>query len=174
MFGAALATSISYFMCFLLFCGFVYKSELRLKVRHFILHLPIIKEITALSFVTFSRQGVVSILAIILNHTLYSTGRTFHRRLRIISRMLMFALFSESHKGLFQLLVIITELKIMKGQGKYPNFYQICSAVSITNFVLYFTMQRLLYPFYYRSKVIAETPDALRWVFAASPIIAIH
>jgi hypothetical protein len=29
-------------------------------------------------------------------------------------------------------------------------------------------MQRLLYPFYYRSKVIAETPDALRWVFAAS------
>jgi hypothetical protein len=23
----------------------------------------------------------------------------------------------------------------MKGQGKYPNFYQICSAVSITNFV---------------------------------------
>jgi Na+-driven multidrug efflux pump len=33
---------------------------------------------------------------------------------------------------------------------------------------LYFTMQRLLYPFYYRSKVIAETPDALRWVFAAS------
>jgi hypothetical protein len=24
-------------------------------------------------------------------------------------------------------------------------------------------MQRLLYPFYYRSKVIAETPDALRW-----------
>jgi Na+-driven multidrug efflux pump len=74
-FGAALATSISYFMCFLLFCGFfVYKSELRLKVRHFILHLPIIKEITALSFVTFSRQGVVSILAIILNHTLYYYG----------------------------------------------------------------------------------------------------
>jgi hypothetical protein len=29
----------------------------------------------------------------------------------------------------------------MKGSGKYPNFYQICSAVSITNFVLYFTMQ---------------------------------
>jgi hypothetical protein len=25
----------------------------------------------------------------------------------------------------------------MKGSGKYPNFYQICSAVSITNFVLY-------------------------------------
>jgi Na+-driven multidrug efflux pump len=69
---AALATSISYFMCFLCSVVFVYKSELRLKVRHFI-HLPIIKEITALSFVTFSRQ-VVSILAIILNHTLYSWG----------------------------------------------------------------------------------------------------
>jgi hypothetical protein len=86
----------------------------------------------------------------------------------------MFALFPilGITQGLFQLLVIITELKIMKGQGKYPNFYQICSA-SVTNFVLYFTMQRLLYPFYYRSKVISETPDALRWVFAAS-IIAIQ
>jgi hypothetical protein len=54
----------------------------------------------------------------------------------IISRMLMFALFPilGITQGLFQLLVIITELKIMKGQGKYPNFYQICSA-SITNFV---------------------------------------
>jgi Na+-driven multidrug efflux pump len=35
-------------------------------------------------------------------------------------------------------------------------------------------MQRLLYPFTTDPKVIAETPDALRWVFAASPIIAIQ
>jgi Na+-driven multidrug efflux pump len=56
MFGAALATSISYFMCFL-FCSvvFVCKSELRLKVRHFI--YTIIKEITALSFVTFQDKA---------------------------------------------------------------------------------------------------------------------
>jgi hypothetical protein len=80
------------------------------------------KEITALSFVTFSRQGVVSILAIILNHTLYLEHSI--AVYGIISRMLMFALFpfSESHKGLFQLLVIITELKIMKGSRKVSKF----------------------------------------------------
>jgi hypothetical protein len=83
--------------------------------------------------------------------------------------MLMFASILGITQGLFQLLVIITELKIMK--GKYPNFYQICSAVSITNFVLYFTMQRLLYPFLLPIQIIAETPDALRWVFAASLLL---
>jgi hypothetical protein len=36
MFGAALATSISYFMCFLFVLWFCVQSELRLKVRHFI------------------------------------------------------------------------------------------------------------------------------------------
>jgi Na+-driven multidrug efflux pump len=83
MFGAALAIHFLFYVLPFVLWFFVYKSELRLKVRHFILHLPIIKEITA-EFCDFSRQGVVSILAIILNHTLYSYGGTFHRRLRII------------------------------------------------------------------------------------------
>jgi Na+-driven multidrug efflux pump len=57
MFGAALATSISYFMCFL-FCSvvFVYK-RIKTESKTFLLHLPIIKEITALSFVTFQDKA---------------------------------------------------------------------------------------------------------------------
>ena len=95
MFGAALATAISYFMCFLFVLWFfVFKSELKLKARHFKFKIPIVKEITELSFVTFSRQGVVSILAIILNHTLYTYGGEHSVAIYgIISRMLMFALF---------------------------------------------------------------------------------
>jgi Na+-driven multidrug efflux pump len=52
MFGAALATSISYYV--LPFCSVVFcvQSELRLKVD-ILFTPPIIKEITALSFVTF-------------------------------------------------------------------------------------------------------------------------
>jgi Na+-driven multidrug efflux pump len=92
MFGAALATSISYFMCFLLFCGFCVQKRIKTESKTFYITPTHKKEITALSFVTFQDKAV-SILAIILNHTLYPTGRTFHRRLRIISRMLMFALF---------------------------------------------------------------------------------
>jgi Na+-driven multidrug efflux pump len=38
MFGAALATSISYFMCFLLFCGFCVQKRIKTEVRHFILN----------------------------------------------------------------------------------------------------------------------------------------
>jgi hypothetical protein len=73
MFGAASYVHFLFYVLPFVLWFFVYKSELRLKVRHFITPTHN-KEITALSFVTFSRQGVVSILAIILNHTLYSYG----------------------------------------------------------------------------------------------------
>jgi Na+-driven multidrug efflux pump len=37
-------------------------------------------------------------------------------------------------------------------------------AALLASLILFYTLlQRLLYPFYHRSKVIAETPDALRW-----------
>jgi type II secretory pathway component PulF len=57
MFGAALAIHFLFYVLPFVLWFFVYKSELRLKVRHFILHLPIIKEITALSFVTFQDKA---------------------------------------------------------------------------------------------------------------------
>ena len=95
MFGAAVASAISYFTCFLFVLWFfVFKSELHVRIKHFKLKMPIVKEISELSFVTFSRQGVVSILAIILNHTLYTYGGEHSVAIYgIISRMLMFALF---------------------------------------------------------------------------------
>jgi Na+-driven multidrug efflux pump len=57
--------------------------------------------------------------------------------------------------------------------SRNPNFYQICSAVSVTNFVLYFTMQRLLYPFYYRSKSYFRDTGCLA-LLPLLPIIAIQ
>jgi putative MATE family efflux protein len=180
MFGAALATSISYFMCFLFVLWFfVYKSELRLKVRHFILHLPIIKEITALSFVTFSRQGVVSILAIILNHTLYSYGGEHSIAVYgIISRMLMFALFPIL--GITQGFIPIAgynhgaqNYERVKESIQISIKYAALLASLIFVFILYYATP-IVSVFTTDPKVIAETPDALRWVFAASPIIAIQ
>jgi Na+-driven multidrug efflux pump len=90
--------------------------------------------------------------------------------------MLMFALFPilGITQGFIPIAGYNHGAQNIKGQGKYPNFYQICSAVSITNFVLYFTMQRLLYPFYYRSKSYCRDTGCLALVFAASPIIAIQ
>jgi Na+-driven multidrug efflux pump len=53
LYGAAVATGISYFTSFLLFFGTLYKTELKLQAKDFKFHLPIIKEITSLSLVSF-------------------------------------------------------------------------------------------------------------------------
>lgn len=180
MYGAALATAISYFTCFLFVLWFfVYKSELKLKAKHFKIDIPIIKEITELSFVTFSRQGVVSILAIILNHTLYSYGGEHSIAVYgIISRMLMFALFPIL--GITQGFIPIAGYN--HGAQNYDRVkesiqisikYAALLATLIFVFILYFATP-IVSVFTTDPKVIAETPNALRWVFAASPIIAIQ
>lgn len=180
MFGAALATSISYFMCFLFVLWFfVYKSELKLKARHFKLHLPIIKEITELSFVTFSRQGVIGVLAIILNHTLYSYGGEHSIAVYgIISRMLMFALFPIL--GITQGFIPIAgynygaqNYERVKESIQISIKYAALLASLIFVVILYYATP-IVTIFTTDPKVIAETPNALRWVFAASPIIAIQ
>ncbi|WP_268848322.1 MATE family efflux transporter [Flavobacterium aestivum] len=178
--GAALATSISYFLCFLfVFWFFITESELKLQARHFKFQLPILKEIVELSFVTFSRQGVVSILAIILNHTLYNYGGEHSIAIYgIISRMLMFALFP---------ILGITQgfLPIAGYNYGAKNTERVHESVtlSIKYSAILATIIFIIILFFARSivsvfttdpKVIAETPAALRWVFAASPIIAIQ
>lgn len=180
MFGSAMATAISYFMCFVFVLWFfAFKSELKLQARHFKFNKPLIKEITELSFVTFSRQGVVSILAIILNHTLYTYGGEHSVAVYgIISRMLMFSLFpilgitqgflpiagfnygAENHERVKE--SIIVSIK-----------YAAILATIIFVMILIFA-KPIVAIFTTDPKVIAETPEALRWVFAASPIIAIQ
>jgi putative MATE family efflux protein len=180
MFGAAMATAISYFTCFLFVLWFfIFKSELKLRARHFKFKIPIIKEITELSIVTFSRQGVVSILAIILNHTLYTYGGEHSVAVYgIISRMLMFALFP---------ILGITQgfLPIAGFNYGAQNYERVKESVQLSIkyaaflatviFVVILIFARpIVSVFTTDPKVIAETPEALRWVFAASPIIAIQ
>jgi len=180
MLGAALATAISYFTCFVFVLWFfVYKSELRLEMRHFKFQIPLIKEITELSFVTFSRQGVVSILSIILNHTLYTYGGEHSITVYgIISRMLMFALFP---------ILGITQgfLPIAGFNYGAKNYERVKESVNVSIkyaallatviFVIILILAKpIVAVFTNDPEVIAETPNALRWVFAASPIIAIQ
>src|SRR5690606_6368868 len=67
IFGAALATALSFVFCFL-YVGwfFVFRSELRLRWKHFVVQPQLIGEISALSATTMSRQGVISILSVLL------------------------------------------------------------------------------------------------------------
>lgn len=180
MLGAALATAISYFSCFAFIVWFfVYKSELRLKWQHFKCNFSIAKEITSLSFVTFSRQGVVSILAIILNHTLYTFGGEHSVVVYgIVSRMLMFALFPVL--GITQGFLPIAgynygakDYKRVKETIFVSIKYAAVLATIIFLIILAFTDQ-IVSIFTHDPLVLAETPTALRWVFAASPIIAVQ
>ncbi|MBF04281.1 MAG: MATE family efflux transporter [Flavobacterium sp.] len=180
MFGAALATSLSYFMCFVfIFWFFIFKSELRLQMHHYVLQIKIVSEITSLGFVTFARQGVVAILSIILNHTLYIHGGEISVAIYgIISRMLMFALFP---------ILGVTQGFLPVAGYNYgaKNYLRVNETISksikwaaglaTVIFILILVLAEPIVAIFSKdATIIKETPSALRLVFAASPIIAIQ
>jgi putative MATE family efflux protein len=180
MFGAAMATTISYVMCFLFVLWFfLFRSELRLKKHHFKFHFPVVKEITGLSFVTFARQSVVSLLAIIVNHILYSYGGEHSIAVYgIVSRMLMFALFPIL--GITQGFIPIAGYNYGANNYKRVNKtilvsikYAALLATIIYLFILFFAVE-IVSVFSRDIQVNTDTVVALRWVFAASPVIAIQ
>jgi putative MATE family efflux protein len=180
MFGAALATSISYFMCFsFILWFFIYKSELRLQVKHYALDFALVSEISSLGFVTFARQGVVALLSIILNHTLFIYGGEHPVAVYgIISRMLMFALFP---------ILGVTQgfLPIAGYNYGAKNYGRVSETIStsvkwaaglatLIFVVILIFAEPIVAVFSTDEAIIKETPNALRLVFAASPIIAIQ
>jgi putative MATE family efflux protein len=180
LYGAALATGISYFTSFLFILWyFIYKTELKLQAKDFKFHLPIIKEITSLSLVSFSRQGVVSILAIILNHTLYSYGGEYSIIVYgIISKTLIFALFPVL--GITQGFIPIAgynygaeNYKRVKESIQISIKYAALLATLVFVIILYYATP-IIAIFTSNARIIAEAPSALRWVFAASPVIAVQ
>lgn len=180
IYGAALATAVSFFLCFsYIFWFFLFKSELKLKLNHFNYKGKIIAEITSLSFVTFARQGVISILALLINHTLYSHGGEHAVTVYgIVSRMLMFALFPVL--GITQGFLPIAGYNY--GAGNYERVRETitsaikyASVLAIFIFIIILIFARpIVAVFTNDSQVIADTPDVLRWVFAASPVIAVQ
>lgn len=94
--GAAWATTLSYLMSalFTIYHFTHGKSQLVPKWLHFKLNKPLVKEISSLGSVTFARQGVISILAIVLNNSLFHYGGELGLSVYgIVSRVLMFANF---------------------------------------------------------------------------------
>lgn len=180
IFGAALATAASFFLCFAyILWFFIYKSELRLKWSHFSWHNKIAGEIASMSFVTFARQGVISALAVILNHTLFAQGGEHAVTVYgIISRMLMFALFPVL--GITQGFLPIAGYNY--GANNHSRVRESVSisikyagALAILIFVVILIFARPITAIFTTdADVIKDTPKALRWVFAASPIIAVQ
>jgi len=92
--GAAWATTISYIVC-ALFTSYIFlsgRSELKIKPIFFRLKKLIVKEIFSLGIITLARQGSISLLALVLNNSLFAFGGEISVAIYgIISRVLMFA-----------------------------------------------------------------------------------
>lgn len=179
MYGAAWATTGSYFLCLsYIIWFFVSKnSEMQLKECSFKLRLPIVKEIGALGFVTLARQATVSITYLLMNNILFDFGgETSVTAYAIVGRMLMFALFPVY--GITQGFLPIAGYNY--GAEKYPRvrksintaiIYSSVLAAVVFVFLMVFP-EAITSVFTTDADVMRETPKAMRWVFAATPIIA--
>lgn len=181
MAGAAWATTGSYILCFLFILWFFLSknSELKINVKHFGLDLPIVKEIGSLGFVTLARQAIVSVTYLLMNNILFDLGgETSVTAYAIVGRMLMFALFPVY--GITQGFLPIAGFNY--GAEHYKRVretimtaikYGILLAAIVFIFLMLFpdAITRL---FTQDPIVLEETPPAMRWVFAATPIIGIQ
>ncbi len=95
MWGAGLATSISFASCglYILYFFLSSKSELKIIPKNFKLDFKIVREIIELGGVSIVRQGAISILMIVLNYSLFKYGGEISIAVYgIINRVMMFAL----------------------------------------------------------------------------------
>ena len=178
MYGAAWATTLSYAVCafYIVFFFNSKKSELHLKISDLKLDLGITKEICALGSVTLVRQGVISLSVLLVNNLLFSLGgESAVAVYAIISRLLMFSLFpvlgitqgfvpiagfnygADNKKRVEQ----VIRTAVVYATGLATLVFLIINLFSDTIGVV-FTNDPL---------VLEKTPAAIRWVFAATPIV---
>jgi len=181
MAGAAWASTGSYLLCFLFIVWYFLSknSELKLTNCYFRLRLPIIKEISSLGFVTLSRQAIVSVTYLFMNNILYDLGgETSVTAYAIVGRMLMFALFPVF--GITQGFLPIAGFNY--GANQYNRVrVTIATALkyamalgTLVFIILMIFPEEITRLFTTDVDVIKETPSAMRWVFAATPIIAVQ
>ncbi len=193
MHGAAWASTGSYLICFFYILWYFRSknSELKIQPHHFKLERGILREIGALGFVTLSRQAVTSITYLLMNNILFNLGgEPLIAVYAIIGRMLMFAFFPVF--GVTQGFLPIAGYNY--GARKYPRVREsINTAIKYAAFVATIVFIGLMIfpeqitalflsnspdlPAIERSTnnfVMEHAPSAMRWVFAATPIIAIQ
>ena len=181
MAGAAWATSISYIICFAFILWFFLSknSELKINFSHFGLSPSLVSEISSLGFVTLARQAVVSITYLFMNNILFDLGGEVSvTSYAIVGRMLMFAMFPVL--GLTQGFLPIAGFNY--GAQNYTRVKETINiaikyAMIMATFVFILLMlfpEAITRMFTSDLEIISKTPSDMRWVFAATPIIAIQ
>lgn len=181
MAGAAWATSISYILCFVFILWFFLSkhSELKINWAHFGLSRSLVSEIASLGFVTLARQAVVSITYLFMNNILFDLGGEVSvTSYAIVGRMLMFAMFPVL--GLTQGFLPIAGFNY--GAQNYKRVretiltaikYAMIMATMVFVLLMVFP-EEITRMFTSDMEIMIKTPSDMRWVFAATPIIAIQ
>lgn len=179
--GAAWATTISYILSAVYALGFFVfrQSELNFARKYLRVDLNIAREITSLGGVTLARQGTISLLVLVLNHTLFKYGGEVSIAVYgIISRMIMFALFPVM--GLVQGFVPIAGYNY--GAEYWVRVKEVVNTAIkygvALSFIIFISIllgaDAIVSVFSKDAEILNNTPYAMRIAFLATPLIAVQ
>lgn len=179
--GAAWATTISYIISagFALYFFLKGGSEISFILRYFKLDFGLIREIFAIGSITLARQGSISLLIVVLNHSLYSyAGEMGIAVYGIVNRVMMFALFPVI--GIVQGFLPIAGYNYganntarVKLSINISIRYAIVLASCILLIIFIFS-DKVVTAFTTNESLIKDSSFALIFVFMMSPLIAVQ
>ena len=188
MIGAGWATTISYLGSagYIIYFYLAKKAELKVKLVLFKLNKLIVSEIFKIGSVNLLRQGTISLLAIVLNNTLFYYGNLQGGMggeiaisvYGLATRMTMFAL--------FPLIGIAQGFMPIAGYNYGAKMYDRVNSVikialiygfiiaSFIGIILMVSSDLIPYIFTKDTKLIKHAPNAIFWIFSATPVIVFH
>ena len=181
MWGAGLATSLSFASCglYILYFFLSSKSELQIIPKNFKLDHKIVREIVELGGVSVVRQGAVSILMIVLNYSLYKYGGEISIAIfGIINRVMMFAL--SPVLGVSQGFLPVAGFNIgAKKNDRIKDTIKISvyfgSIIGTIIFLgIVFFKEEIIWVFTNDATLLSETPNAMLVVFLVTPIVTMQ
>ena len=176
--GAAWATVISYVLSagYGFYFLFIKNHDLRINIKSLLFEGGIVGEISSLGGVTLARQGVISLLSIVLNNALFNYGNEMYLAVYgIINRVMMLSLFPVL--GLTQ-----GTLPIVGYNYGAKQFSRVRETVrkaiifgTVTSVVIYAIIvifrNQIVFVFTDEQFILQNTPAALLIVFSATPFI---
>ncbi len=179
--GAAWATTISYIISagYALYFFLKGDSEISFIIRYFKLEFSLIKEIFGIGSITLARQSSISLLIVVLNHTLFSyAGEMGISVYGIVNRVMMFALFPII--GIVQGFLPIAGYNYgakstdrVKSSINTSIRYAMVLASGILILIFIFS-DTIVAAFTTDTVLIKESSFALVFVFMMSPLIAVQ
>ena len=179
--GAAWATVVSYTFStfYTIYFFFSRHNELRLLPADFSPKLSLVKEIFSIGGISLARQGSVSVLAIVLNNSLFTYGGEVAVAVYgIINRVMMFRIFPVI--GVVQGFLPIAGFNF--GAKNWQRVKDVLytaaisgTAIASVGFVLVlFLPEYIVSVFTSDIEILSRTPDALITVFLATPLIGVQ